>query len=257
VPFQFRTAFYMDPVSHPFNGSRLGGDLLWRDIRVERFAHPIPALFLDRDGVIIDEKGYVSRPEDVELLPGAGELIAAAKQLGMAVVEVTNQAGIGRGYYGWPDFVRVEDEVTRLLAREGATIDAVFACPYHPEGQAPYRQPNHSWRKPNAGMFFEAAQLLNLDLGRSVMTGDKDLDQFAGRAAKLKFGMHVLTGYGRQCEGAARAAATENFAVHVAGDAREAATVLEANFSAATADSRNSASLTQAPCKAEERPCAS
>lgn len=218
----------MPPVPQFLNDARLGNDLLWRDVRVARFAHPVPALFLDRDGVIIEEKNYLAKPEDVELLPGIPELIGAARKLGMAVIEVTNQAGIGRGYFDWSDFVRVEDRLTHLLAERGAAIDAVFACPYHPEGRAPYRQPDHAWRKPNPGMLLEAAQLLNLALDQSMMAGDKDLDQLTAKAAKLKYGMHMLTGYGRESEAAARAVATDNYPVHVLRGGHEAAALLSA-----------------------------
>ena len=211
-----------------FNDSRLGSDLLWRDVRVERFARPVPALFLDRDGVIIEEKNYLAKPENVELLPGIPALIGAARKVGMAVIEVTNQAGIGRGYFEWSDFVRVEDRLTSLLARHGVAIDAVFACPYHPEGRSPYRHPNHTWRKPNPGMLLEAAELLNLALDQSVMAGDKELDQLTAKAANLKYGMHMLTGYGREREAAARAIACESFPVYVLRDGDEAAAVLNA-----------------------------
>jgi D-glycero-D-manno-heptose 1,7-bisphosphate phosphatase len=216
----------MTPVPQLFNDSRLGSDLLWRDVRVERFPHPVPALFLDRDGVMIEEKNYLAKPEDVELLPGIPELIGAAKKLGMAVVEVTNQAGIGRGYFEWSDFVRVEDRLTNLLAQRGVAIDAVFACPYHPQGSFPYRQADHAWRKPNAGMLLEAAELLNLALNQSVMVGDKELDQLTAKAAKLKCGIHMLTGYGRESESAARAAASQNFPVHVLRSADQAVAIL-------------------------------
>lgn len=216
----------MTPVPQLFNDSRLGSDLLWRDVRVERFPHPVPALFLDRDGVMIEEKNYLAKPEDVELLPGIPELIGAAKRLGMAVVEVTNQAGIGRGYFEWSDFVRVEDRLTNLLAQRGVAIDAVFACPYHPQGSFPYRQADHAWRKPNAGMLFEAAELLNLALNQSVMVGDKELDQLTAKAAKLKYGIHMLTGYGRESESAARAAASQNFPVYVLRSADQAVAIL-------------------------------
>jgi D-glycero-D-manno-heptose 1,7-bisphosphate phosphatase len=212
-----------------FNDSRLGSDLLWRDVRVPRFASPVPALFLDRDGVVIEEKGYIAKPEDVDLLPGIPELIAAAKKKGMAVVEVTNQAGIGRGYFEWSDFVKVEDRVTKLLADHGVSIDAIFACPYHPEGTSPYRLDNHPWRKPNTGMLFEASSLLNLALDQSAMAGDKELDQLTAQAAKLKYGIHMLTGYGKENEAAARALASENFPVYVLGSADEAVAILNAH----------------------------
>lgn len=211
-----------------FQDPRLGSDLLWREVRVKRFARPVPALFLDRDGVIIEETGYVCRREDVRLLPGIPELINAARNAGMAVVEVTNQAGIGRGYFGWSDFAQVEDLVTTLLAQHGAGIDAIFSCPYHPEGLPPYRHPDHPWRKPNPGMFAEAAELMNLALDQSMMVGDKELDQMAAKAAKLKFGVHVLTGYGSARESLARAVASPDFPVHVVSGASACLSLLMA-----------------------------
>jgi len=234
----------LDPSCDP----RLGSDLLWRDVRAAWFARPAPALFLDRDGVIIEEMGYIARPEDVRLLAGIAELIAGAKALGMAVVEVTNQAGIARGYFGWSDFVRVEDRVTELLAAQGASIDAVFACPYHPEGRPPYRLADHAWRKPNPGMIQEAAQLLHLHTRESVLVGDKELDQMAARAAGLKFGIHVLTGYGKERQAAALAAASEAFPVYIACGASGCLPLLQASMI--------QASTTQASIE-KDQPCGS
>jgi D-glycero-D-manno-heptose 1,7-bisphosphate phosphatase len=214
-------------IAQSFNDRRLGADLLWRDIRVPRFPRPAAALFLDRDGVIIEEEGYLSKPEHVRLLPGIPELIVAAKRRGMAVVQITNQAGIGRGYFTWSDFVRVEDRLTNLLAAQRAAIDAVLACPFHPEGQFPYRQAEHAWRKPNAGMLFEAAELINLALDQSVLIGDKALDQLAAKTAQLKCGIHMLTGYGVENEAAARAAASGSFPVYVLESAQQAVAVLD------------------------------
>jgi D-glycero-D-manno-heptose 1,7-bisphosphate phosphatase len=209
-----------------FADPRLGTDLLWRDVRVPRFASPTPALFLDRDGVIIEEKNYISDPNEVQLLPEIPELIHAARSAGMAVIEITNQAGIGRGYHGWKQFIAVEDRITAVLADRGAHLDAVLACPYHGQALPPYDRPSHAWRKPNPGMLIEARHLLNLDLRLSLLVGDKAADQEAARAAGLAHGVHVLTGYGRAQESAARAAASVNFAVHVVEHAAQAATLL-------------------------------
>jgi len=210
----------------PFTDTRLGADLLWRDVRIARFPRPVPALFIDRDGVIIEEKLYLSNPDDIELLPGAPELIGAAHELGMAVVEITNQAGIAHGYFGWPDFVRVENRLTEILAGQGVAADAVFACPFHPQGRPPYRDLNHPWRKPNPGMLLEAAQRMNLALERSVLIGDKVSDLEAGRAAGLALGIHVLTGHGREHEPASAAVASDGFPVRVVAGAGEAAPLL-------------------------------
>lgn len=155
-----------------------------------------PALFLDRDGVIVEDPGYLSRPADLALLPGAAAVIALANRLGIPVVEVTNQAGIGRGYYGWNEFVEVEEALARELAAEGAVLDAVFACPYHHDGVPPWAHPAHPARKPRPGMLLAAERLLTLDLGRSWIVGDKLDDLQAGYHAGLRGGLHVLTGQG-------------------------------------------------------------
>ena len=146
-----------------------------------------PALFLDRDGVIVEEKHYLCRAEDVVLIEGAGNTIAGANHRDVPVVVVTNQAGIGRGYYDWGAFEAVEEAVARELARFNAKLDAVFACGFYPE---------HPARKPSPGMLLAAAQMLHLDLHRSWIVGDHSNDMEAGFNAGLAGGLHLLTGHG-------------------------------------------------------------
>jgi D-glycero-D-manno-heptose 1,7-bisphosphate phosphatase len=155
-----------------------------------------PALFLDRDGVIVEDPGYLSRAADLALIPGAAGLIALANREGIPVVEVTNQAGIGRGYYGWNEFGAVEEALARALADAGAALDAVMACPYHSQGVAPWAHPDHPARKPRPGMLLAAQRLLQLDLRGSWIVGDKFPDLLAGYRAGLHGGLHVLTGQG-------------------------------------------------------------
>ena len=175
------------PSAEPFTDPRLGEDLLWREVRIARFPRPAPALFLDRDGVIVEEKLYLSDPRDVELLTGIAHLIRTARTLDMAVVEITNQAGIAHGYFSWSDFVGVENRLTRVLGEQGLAVDAVFACPFHPQGRSPYGKPDHPWRKPNPGTPLEAACLLNLEL-RQLLVGDKvgDLQAVARRPTGVR-----------------------------------------------------------------------
>jgi D-glycero-D-manno-heptose 1,7-bisphosphate phosphatase len=203
--------------------TRLGSDLLWRDVRAPRPEVTRGALFVDRDGVLIEEKGFLSDPEKVVLIPGTVELIKAAKARDLAVVEVTNQSGIARGLFGWEKFARVEDRLTRLLAAEGAALDAVFACPFHEDGQGEYRVPNHAWRKPNPGMLFEAARLLNLDLGRSCLIGDRKGDIQAAKNAGLPFAIQVRTGYGAAHAAESLTLEDDRFRVISVSSAREAA----------------------------------
>lgn len=171
-----------------------------------------PALFLDRDGVINDDVGYLNYPEDVRIIPGAAETIATANRLRIPVVVVTNQGGIGLEYMGWADFAAVQERIFDLLAAKGAMLDAVFASPYHPRGQGDYAHPDHPSRKPNPGMFLSAAEWLAIDLARSWVVGDHSRDLQAGKNAGIAGGMHVLTGHGGedgQRDGALALADTE------------------------------------------------
>jgi D-glycero-D-manno-heptose 1,7-bisphosphate phosphatase len=170
-----------------------------------------PALFLDRDGVVVEDPGYLACPAGLKLIPGAAGLIALANRRQIAVVQVTNQAGIGRGYYGWSEFTEVEAALADALAREGAAIDAAFACPYHRDGVPPWAHPDHPARKPRPGMLFAAGRLLNLDLKRSWIVGDRLADLQAGYAAGLRGGLHVLTGIGASERAAVTQWTPENF----------------------------------------------
>jgi len=157
-----------------------------------------PALFLDRDGVIVEEVHYLHKVEDVNLIEGATDIIAHANSLGVPVVVVTNQAGIGYGKYGWKEFADVQEQIINELAVAGAFINAVFACPFHAKGKAPYQHPDHPGRKPNPGMLLRAGERLSLDLAGSWIVGDRAGDLEAGKNAGLSGGMHVKTGHGEE-----------------------------------------------------------
>lgn len=142
-----------------------------------------PALFLDRDGVINIDHAYVCKKEDFEFVDGIFELCRRAKQLGFLICVVTNQAGIGRGYYTEADFLRLTDWMCGVFIDEGAVIDRVYFCPTHPvHGLGEYRV-DSPFRKPGPGMILQAAQELNIDLSRSILLGDKETDIEAGIAA--------------------------------------------------------------------------
>ncbi len=173
--------------------------------------HGRPALFLDRDGVLVEETGYLHRAEEARLIPGATAAVAAAARAGLPVVLITNQAGIGRGYYGWAEFQAVQEKIAADLAAGGGAFDLVLACPFHAAGQPPYRHPDHPCRKPRPGMILRAAEMLGLDLAGSWVVGDRAIDLEAGRAAGLAGGVHVLTGHGAAERGAALELATGEF----------------------------------------------
>jgi D-glycero-D-manno-heptose 1,7-bisphosphate phosphatase len=156
-----------------------------------------PALFLDRDGVIVEETNYLGHAEDVRMIASAAPAISWANQAGFAAIVVTNQAGIGRGYYGWDGFIAVQERIVTDLAKGHAHIDAVLACAFHEQGRGPLARTDHPWRKPNPGMILAAAQALRLDLGRSIAIGDKISDIEAAHRAGLPWGILVESGHGR------------------------------------------------------------
>ncbi|MBI5480721.1 MAG: HAD family hydrolase [Deltaproteobacteria bacterium] len=164
-----------------------------------------PALLLDRDGVLNVEVEYLHEPAALVIIPGAAAAVAAVNQLGVPVVVVSNQAGIGRGLYGEEAYRAVQDRLGELLATAGARVDADYHCPHHPElGLGPYRVAC-ACRKPRPGMLLEAARDLGLDLRRSVLVGDKLIDLEAGRAVGCTTVL-VRTGYGAAEEARAVAA---------------------------------------------------
>lgn len=142
-----------------------------------------PALFLDRDGVINVDCGYPSKPSEIVILESIVSTIKLANDAGWAVVVVTNQSGIARGYFTWKDFAAVTAHIDWELERRGARIDAVLACAYHENGYVPLDVANHPMRKPQPGMFIEAQKLLQINLHQSIMIGDKVTDFEAAEAA--------------------------------------------------------------------------
>ena len=154
-----------------------------------------PCLFLDRDGVIIEEVHYLGDPSQVRLIPGVGAAIARVNALGWPVVVVTNQAGVARGYFPEAQVEVVHRHLADLLALEGARIDAWHHCPHHPtEGVGDYRV-ECACRKPAPGMLLAAAREMGLSLEQGWMVGDKLTDLQAGARAGCRTYL-VRTGYG-------------------------------------------------------------
>ena len=144
---------------------------------------PGPALFLDRDGVVNVDHGYVCTPDRFELVDGIDDLCRRFATAGYRIVIVTNQAGIGRGYYTVEQFLTFTAWMVGSFATRGIEIARVYHCPFHPtEGIGNYRRDSYD-RKPNPGMLFRARDELALDLAGSVLVGDKASDIEAARAA--------------------------------------------------------------------------
>ncbi len=188
------------PTSLPF-GAAIDEDGVWRQV-LTRVAGPPrrPALFLDRDGVIVEEVHYLHKIEDMRVIAGAENVIRRANEMSVPVVVVTNQAGIGRGIYDWPAFIAVQEAMLDALADAGAFVNAVFACPHHAEGIEPYNVADHPARKPNPGMLLAAADMMPIDLGRSWIVGDRSGDIAAAKRAGCAGGVHVATGHGARAE---------------------------------------------------------
>jgi D-glycero-D-manno-heptose 1,7-bisphosphate phosphatase len=151
------------------------------------------AVFLDRDGTLIVEKNYLHRPEDVELFPGAGAALARLCAAGFKLIMVTNQSGIGRGYYTLADAERVNVRVCDELLRDGVRFEKIYIAPEAPG------QPSRG-RKPSPQFLFDARDELNLDLAESFMVGDKLIDLECGWNAGVKKSILVRTGYGAEVE---------------------------------------------------------
>ena len=155
----------------------------------EPFPLPTPALFLDRNGVLIEDRHHLRDPAQVELCPGAHQLLQEARIHRWPVVVITNQSGISRDYFGWQSYERVTDRLLELLGPE-APIAAIYA-----NGHGTNAPPN-SWRKPSPGMLWAAEADLNLDLSRSLLIGDRLSDLQAGAQANVSCLFHVVSGHG-------------------------------------------------------------
>ncbi|WP_081698547.1 D-glycero-alpha-D-manno-heptose-1,7-bisphosphate 7-phosphatase [Limimaricola cinnabarinus] len=141
-----------------------------------------PALFLDRDGIINVDHGYVATRERLDYVPGIADLVAAANRAGWAVVIVTNQSGVARGYFPESQMHAFHDMIRADLASQGARIDAVYHCPHLPGAAVAQFDVDCDCRKPRPGMLLRAIREMDLDPARSAMIGDKPSDVEAARA---------------------------------------------------------------------------
>lgn len=162
------------------------------------------AVFLDRDGTIIEDADYLAHPDQAHLIPGAAAAIRRLNEAGIPVVIVTNQSAVARGLASEADVTAVNDRLRELLASAGAHVDGIYYCPHHPEiGKLPYRRACDC-RKPLPGLLQRAAHELGLDLAGSTMIGDNLRDLEAGAAAGCALLMLVRTGHGAADEAKAK-----------------------------------------------------
>ena len=165
---------------------------VWRCCSESWLGHRRPVLFLDRDGVVIADRDYLRDPCQVEILPGVAAAMQAARAAGYALVGVSNQSGLGRGYFTPADFTAVMERLDELLSHQGTGFDGFYYCPHAPKE-------NCDCRKPRGGLLAEAARSLTWDPDQSWVVGDKVSDLALGRDHGLG-AVLVRTGYGMQVE---------------------------------------------------------
>ena len=158
-----------------------------------------PAVFLDRDGTLIEERNYLDRLEQIAPFPDAASALAQLAGAGFALVLVTNQAGVARGYFDEAFVQRAHEHLAALLARDGIVLDGYYYCPHHPEGTVAQYRRGCRCRKPGPGMVEDAARDLDLDVARSFVIGDKWIDVELAQNAGAR-GILVRTGYGAAIE---------------------------------------------------------
>jgi D-glycero-D-manno-heptose 1,7-bisphosphate phosphatase len=155
------------------------------------------AVFLDRDGTINEEVGYMDNLDKLKIIPCAYEAIKLINKSGMKVVVISNQAGVARGLFTEEFLKGTNDYLHAILRQQGACIDRFYYCPHHPtEGKGPYRKICNC-RKPAPGMMLQAAQDLNIDLTKSYIVGDRYNDMEAGKKIGVQ-GILVKTGFGEK-----------------------------------------------------------
>ena len=143
----------------------------------------IEAAFIDRDGVINEDRAYVYRPDDFQFIPGSIAALRALREAGFALVVITNQSGIARGLFTEAQYLEGQTYLREQLSAAGVTLDSIQYCPHLPEAPvARYRQ-DCDCRKPRPGMILTAARQLDIDVSRSILIGDRTADVLAGRAA--------------------------------------------------------------------------
>lgn len=154
------------------------------------------AVFLDRDGTINEEVGYLSRLEDLKIYANAAEAIRLMKEKDFLAIVITNQSGVARGFFSEEFILTVHNKINEYLKTHGTSLDALYYCPHHPRyGNEQYRK-ECSCRKPQPGLLLQAAEDFNIDMKSSYVIGDMPRDMDIARTVGAK-GVMVKTGYGR------------------------------------------------------------
>lgn len=155
------------------------------------------AIFLDRDGTLIEDAGYLSDPAGIKFLPGSLEALKMFREAGLKVALISNQSGVARGFFEEETVLAIQEEIAVRASEAGAFIDAMYFCPHHPEGKIGRYRRSCACRKPEPGMILEAARDLGVDLARSFLLGDKVSDMEAAKRAGCR-AVLVCSGEGRE-----------------------------------------------------------
>ena len=168
----------------------------WYEVLDDLSGKARPALFLDRDGVLIEDRHYLRDPDNVQLIEGSIRALKTFVDAGYYLIIVSNQSGVGRGMLEWDDVFAVQQRLRELWGQDDLVWDMALLCPHHPDkGAGDYLQDNH-WRKPHPGMFEFASTTLPIDMTRSLMVGDKLADLQAANKSGIPNLFHVLSGHG-------------------------------------------------------------
>ncbi|MCK5423071.1 MAG: HAD family hydrolase, partial [Deltaproteobacteria bacterium] len=154
------------------------------------------AVFLDRDGTISEEVGYISNLDQFQLMPKSAEAVKLMNERGLKVIVVTNQAGVAKGYFPEEMVSRVHKKMEKILSDQGAFLDGIYYCPHHPEGIVETYRKKCECRKPASGLLRQASEEHGIDISSSYMVGDKMADVECAHQIGVK-GVLVLTGYGK------------------------------------------------------------
>ena len=147
---------------------------------------PNKAIFLDRDNTLIEDPGYINHPDQVKLLDGVAEVLIEFGAMGYKLIVVSNQSSVARGIVSEQVLGEIHNRLKQLLAENGAHLDRIYYCPYHPDGVVPQYRKESDWRKPNPGMLLAAADEMDIDLSQSWMIGNSGRDIEAGLQAGCK-----------------------------------------------------------------------
>jgi D-glycero-D-manno-heptose 1,7-bisphosphate phosphatase len=166
-------------------------------LQIEMQIRRIKAVFIDRDGTINQEKQYINRIEDFELIPGSLEALKLLTQHGIKIYIITNQAGIAKGFFTIEQFQHLTEYMIKLFKNEGIKIEKVLYCPHHPDGIVPEYAKDCLCRKPNAKLLKDVIEENNYQMDEIVLIGDKNTDIEAGKRLGIKTFL-VETGYGAE-----------------------------------------------------------